>query len=86
VLLGIAERQIHVKFDQKPAYKKRSKPLPANIQTIGDWILFKRAEKNLTSGHVAAKMGIADSVVRSWEAGVSQPDSRQLKELTNIFG
>jgi ribosome-binding protein aMBF1 (putative translation factor) len=84
--LGIAERQIHVKFNQKQLQRKRSKPLPDNIQTIGDWIRTKRTEKNLTSGHVAFKMGIADSVVRSWEDGSSQPNSQQLKELTDILG
>jgi len=35
---------------------------------------------------VAAKMGIADSVVRSWEYGSSQPDSKQLTFLLNLFG
>jgi len=84
--LGIAERQIHIKFDQKTARKKKANPLPINVQTIGFWIKSKRMEKNLTSGHVAFKMGIAQSVVRSWEDGSSQPNSQQLKELTDILG
>jgi DNA-binding transcriptional regulator YiaG len=60
--------------------------LPINIKTIGEWILIKRIGKNLTSGHVAAKMGIAQSVVRSWEEGTIRPDSLQMKVLATIFG
>jgi DNA-binding transcriptional regulator YiaG len=57
-----------------------------NIQTIADWIKVKRIEKNLTPHHLAAKMGIATSLVRSWESGGSQPDSKQLQDLAKTFG
>ena len=43
-------------------------------------------EKNLTPGHLAAKMGIATALVRSWESGGSQPDSKQLQDLAKMFG
>ena len=84
--MGIAERQIHVKFVAKQPCKKCLKPLSANAQTVGDWIRIRRAEKNLTSGQVAFKMGIAQSVVRSWEDGNSQPDALQLELLATILG
>jgi ribosome-binding protein aMBF1 (putative translation factor) len=84
--LGIAQRQIHTEFSQKQGRKNRHNPLPINIETVGDWIKVKRIQKNLTSGHVAAKMGIAQSVVRSWERGASQPDKWQLEVLRDIFG
>jgi transcriptional regulator with XRE-family HTH domain len=57
-----------------------------NIQTIADWIKVKRKEKNLTPGHLAEKMGIATSLVRSWEDGSSQPDSKQLQDLASYLG
>jgi DNA-binding transcriptional regulator YiaG len=57
-----------------------------NIKTIADWIKVKRMEKNLTPGHLAAKMGIATVLVRSWESGASQPDSKQLQDLAKTFG
>jgi len=85
-LLGIAQRQIRIKYAQKSRKQKRSKPLPTSIKTLGDWIQVKRQEKNLTSGHVAAKMGIAPALVRSWESGSSQPDSKQLQDLANFLG
>ena len=84
--MGIAQRQIRVKFKQKPTRKHSANPLSDNIKTIGDWIKVKRMEKNLTSGHVAAKMGIAQTLVRSWEGGESQPNSQQLRLLVNLFG
>jgi len=84
--LGIAQRQIRINYAQKSRTQQRSKPLPTSIQTIGDWIQVKRQEKNLTSGHLAAKMGIATALVRSWENGTSQPDSQQLKVLARLLG
>ena len=57
-----------------------------NIKTIAGWIKVKRTEKNLTPGHLAAKMGIATVLVRSWESGASQPDSKQLQDLAKTFG
>jgi len=84
--LGIAQRTVSIKFAPNQKKKPRAKALPESIQTIGDWIQAMRAEKNLTPGHLAAKMGIAAGVVRSWESGTSQPDDRQLKVLANLLG
>jgi ribosome-binding protein aMBF1 (putative translation factor) len=72
--LGIAQRQIRLKYAQKSRKQQRSKPLPTNINTLGDLIQVKRMEKNLTPSHLAAKMGIATALIRSWEDGTSQPD------------
>jgi ribosome-binding protein aMBF1 (putative translation factor) len=60
--------------------------LPESINTLGDWIQVKRHEKNLTPGHLAAKMGIATSLVLSWEDGKSQPNRQQMKALESVFG
>jgi ribosome-binding protein aMBF1 (putative translation factor) len=84
-LLGIAQRQIRIKYAQKTRKQQRSKPLPASIQTIGDWIQVKRQEKNLSPCHLAAKMGIATALVRSWENGTAQADSQQLKVLADLL-
>ena len=43
-------------------------------------------EKNLTPGHLAAKMDIATVLVRSWENGTAQADSQQLEVLANLLG
>ena len=85
-LLGIAQRQIHVKFSQKTRKENHAKPLPESIKTVADWIRVKRHEKNLTPGHLAAKMGIATSLVLSWEDGNNQPDGQQMDVLASLFG
>ncbi len=85
-LLGIAQRQISIKFSQKKRKQNNAKPLPASIKTFGDLIQVKRIEKNLTPGHLAAKMGIAAIVVRSWEKGTIKPENRQLDVLVRLLG
>ena len=85
-LLGIAQRQISIKFSYKLRKQNHAKPLPESIKTIGDWIQVKRQEKNLTHSHLAVKMGIATALVHSWEDGTSQPDSVQMKVLASLLG
>ena len=84
--MGIAQRTIHIKFSQRQAQHNRFNQLQSNHLTIGDWIKVKRTEKNITSGHVAAKMGIPHAVVRSWEAGECRADCHQLNDLAKILG
>jgi len=67
------------------ANQKRAKALKLNIKSAGDWLKVKRLEKNLTLGHVAAKMGIATSLVCAWENKTQQPDNQQLEVLTSVL-
>ena len=85
-LLGTAQRQIHIKFNRKPSQRDNHNSLPYNINTIGDWIKIKLIEENLTAVHVAAKMGIAHAVVRSWEEGANGPGKEQIQALIGVFG
>ena len=84
--MGIAQRQVHVNYPANSGNQKRANALKLNIKTAGDWLKVKRLEKNLTPGQVAAKMGIATSLVCSWESSSWQPDSQQLKSLAQILG
>ena len=43
-------------------------------------------EKNLTSGHLGAKMGIATALFRSWEDGSIQPNRQQFETLAALLG
>ncbi len=83
--MGIAQRTIHVKFAMNSRIGTGLKPLSVNIKTIGELILAERQAKNLTAGHVALKMGIAASLVSSWEDGSVHPDDRQLELLAKVF-
>ena len=84
--MGIAHRSIVVKYAQKSKNQVQPKPLVESVKTIGDWIKAQREYKNLTSGHVALKMGIAHALVVSWESNASKPDSQQWAGLARAFG
>jgi transcriptional regulator with XRE-family HTH domain len=83
--LGIAERFIQVSYASNLSQLKQPKVLNSNVKTLSDWLKVKRLEKNLTPGHVAAKMGIATSLVCSWESSTRQPDGQQLKILSSVL-
>jgi DNA-binding transcriptional regulator YiaG len=83
--LGIAQRSVQVNYPANWGQQKRANVLKYNIKTAGDWLKVKRLEKNLTLGHVAAKMGIATSLVCSWESSSREPDSQQLKVLASVL-
>ena len=85
-LLAIAQRTVQVKYPSNAGNQKRAKVLKFNMKTFGDWLKVKRLEKNLTAFHVAAKMGIATSLVCSWERNASQPTGQQLAVLSKIYG
>jgi transcriptional regulator with XRE-family HTH domain len=59
--------------------------LEANAKTVGDWMKAKRLAKNLKPFHVAVKMGIAASLVLSWERGTETPNERQWQTLSNLL-
>jgi DNA-binding transcriptional regulator YiaG len=82
--LGIAQRQIRIKYCHKP--RKWQTSSPTSIATIGDLIRVKRRKRNLTRYHLATKMGIATALVRSWETGSSQPDKCNLELLARKLG
>jgi hypothetical protein len=84
-LLGITQRQIRLNNPINSGNQKRAKALSLNIKTAGDWLRFKRIEKNLTPGHAAAKMGIATSLVCSWESNTQKPDNHKLKVLASVL-
>jgi len=60
--------------------------LKLNEKRAGDWLKIKRMEKNLSPGHVALKMGIASSVVCSWESNAGRPNGQQLALLASVLG
>lgn len=83
--MGIAQRQIHVNYSMISGNQKRDNMLKLNTKTVGDWLKVKRLEKNLTRSHVAAKMGIATSLVCAWENDTQQPDNQQLRMLASVL-
>ena len=83
--MGIAQRQVRVNHPINSGNQERANALKVNLKTAGDWLKVKRLEKNLTPGQVAAKMGIATSLVCAWEGNTQQPDNHQLKVLASVL-
>lgn len=84
--MAFAQRSVSVKYEPKKERFDRHNQLPLSTQTPGDWIKTKRIEKKLSPSHLAAKMGIAQTLIRIWENGTKQPDRQQMATLERIFG
>ena len=85
-LLGIAQRTVSVKRPVNSTKQNRVKVLESDVKKVGDLIAIKRMTKNITPGHIAQKMGIAASVICSWEDGTTTPNDWQMELLAEILG
>jgi ribosome-binding protein aMBF1 (putative translation factor) len=83
--LASTQQQIHASRRHIPSNRHRRKQLPSVIKTLGDYIQAKRYEKGLHPYQVAAKMGIAASLISAWERGTSAPDERQWQSLSTLL-
>jgi DNA-binding transcriptional regulator YiaG len=84
--LAFAHRTVHVKFDH---FKQRFSPrklIPVNPKTLGDHLLLKRIEADLTLPEVAQKAGVSTRTVRKWEHGHACPTEDHWQVLANILG
>jgi DNA-binding transcriptional regulator YiaG len=84
-LLGIAHRTLQVKFAH---FKERFSPrklIPINPKTVGDHLLLKRIEANLSQPEVALKAGVSTRTLRKWEHGHACPTEDHWQALTAIL-
>jgi len=84
-LLGIAQRLTSVKYDDSKQRYSRRKLIPVNPKTLGDHLLLKRIEADLTQSEVAQKMGVSVRMVRKWEHGVACPTEGHWQALKDIL-
>jgi DNA-binding transcriptional regulator YiaG len=84
-LLAFAHRTVHAKFDH---FKQRFSPrklIPVNPKTLGDHLLLKRIEADLSQPEVAAKAGVSTRTVRKWEHGHACPTEDHWQALAHIL-
>jgi DNA-binding transcriptional regulator YiaG len=84
-LLAFAHRTVHVKFDH---FKQRFSPrklIPVNPTTLGDHLLLKRIEADLSQPEVAAKAGVSTRTLRKWEHGHACPTEDHWHALVHIL-
>jgi DNA-binding transcriptional regulator YiaG len=84
-LLGISQRSITVKYDHSKERYSRRKLIPVNPKTLGDHLLLKRIEANLTQSEVAQKITVSVRTVRKWEYGQVCPTEDHWQALAGIL-
>jgi DNA-binding transcriptional regulator YiaG len=84
-LLGIAQRTSQVAFDHSKERFSPRKLIPVNPKTLGDHLLLKRIEANLSQPEVAQKAGVSVRTVRKWEHGHACPTEYHWQTLTHIL-
>jgi DNA-binding transcriptional regulator YiaG len=84
-LLGISQRSITIKYDDSKERYNRRKLIPVNPKTLGDHLLLKRIEANLTQPEVAQKAEVSARTVRKWEHGIACPTEDHWQALTHIL-
>ena len=85
-LLGIAQRMTVVPFDNSKQKYSVRKVIPVNPKTLGDHLLLKRIEANLTQPEVAQMAGVSTRIVRKWEHGHACPTEPHWQTLVQLLG
>ena len=55
------------------------------MKRIGDWLQVQLKRHEMAAYHLAAKMGIATSVVNAWKEGFARPQNRNQFDASGNF-
>jgi len=61
------------------------KVFPTAPKTLGDHLMVKRLEADLTQAEVAAKMKVSDKTLRAWEYDQTVPSQAEWQRLIGIL-
>jgi DNA-binding transcriptional regulator YiaG len=84
-LLGITQRSVVAFFDHSKERYSPRKLIPVNPKTLGDHLLLKRIEANLTQPEVAQKLRVSRQTVQKWEHGNACPTEAHWQALVRIL-
>jgi hypothetical protein len=84
-LLGITQRTIRVIHQLSGGRFSPRKLIPVNPKTLGDHLLLKRIEADLTQPEVAVKAGVSTRTVRKWEHGLACPTEGHWQALAGFL-
>jgi Helix-turn-helix len=84
-LLGITQRTIYVIHSLSCGRLSPRKLIPVNPKTLGDHLLLKRIQANLSQMEVAQKAGVSNRRVQKWEHGDICPTEGHWQKLTDIL-
>jgi len=83
--LGIAQRTIRVKYDFSREGFSPRKLFPINPKTIGDHLILKRVEADISQAEVAAKLKVSDKTLRAWEYDQAIPSQMEWQALKDLL-
>ena len=83
--MGITQRTLVAVFDHIKERNSRRKLIPVNPKTLGDRLLLKRIEADLSQPEVAEKAGVSVRTVRKWEYGMACPTEEHWEALKLIL-
>jgi len=84
-LLGITHRTIHVVHGRSGGRLSTRKLIPVNAKTLGDHLLLKRVEADLSQPEVAQKAGVTVRLVKEWEHDQIAPSEAEWQVLTGLL-
>jgi DNA-binding XRE family transcriptional regulator len=72
-------------FDHSNERYSRRKLIPVNPKTLGDRLLLKRIEADLSQSEMAQKADVSVETVRKWEHGIVCPTENHWWTLKDIL-
>jgi DNA-binding transcriptional regulator YiaG len=84
-LLGNAHRTVHVKFNHFKQRFSARKLIPVNVKSLGDYLLLKRIEADLSQPELALKSGTSVRKVKAWEHDHITPTEAEWQVLAGIL-
>jgi len=76
---------VQVNFDH---FKQRFSPrklIPVNVKSLGDYLLLKRIQADLSQPELAVKSGVTVRKVKAWEHDQIVPNDAEWQSLTTIL-
>jgi DNA-binding transcriptional regulator YiaG len=83
--MGITQRTLQVVFEHSKERFSPRKLIPVNPKTVGDHLLLKRIQADLSQPEMAAKLKISVRKVKAWEHDQIVPTTAEWRVLTDIL-
>jgi len=76
---------VQVNFDHFKQRFSSRKLIPVNVKSLGDYLLFKRIQADLSQPELAVKSGVTVRKVKAWEYDQIVPNEAEWVVLATIL-
>src|SRR5262245_11768356 len=66
--------------------KPQPSAYPQALNTLGDWIRYRRLERGLTQAQTGAIIGVSECCVTKWEMGNTEPEIGYVPAIIEFIG